>query len=83
MVSPRATSSLGRTHENQIALAGKAVSRRHAVIELTDAGWFIRDLGSTHGTFVNGEQVHDSPRRLSGGDTIRLGEMFLIFKEGG
>jgi 23S rRNA maturation mini-RNase III len=46
------------------------VSRMHAVIELSDEGVMIIDLGSTRGTYVNGERV--DKKRLCLGDVVRL-----------
>lgn len=50
------------------------VSRRHAEIRAgTGATVVVRDLGSTNGTFVNGERVSEAPVRLQDGDVIGLG----------
>ena len=48
---------VGRGADNQIVLEGDSVSRRHA--ELTPDGrtWFVRDIDSANGTFVNGEKI--------------------------
>lgn len=46
-------------------------SRRHARIAAGPTGWFIEDLGSTNGTFVNGARVGTSPLQV--GDVVRLG----------
>jgi len=48
------------------------VSTRHAVIQRVDDGYTIRDLGSVHGTFVNGNQVSGA-HPIADGDVIRLG----------
>jgi len=51
---------LGRSEECDIVLPGRAVSRRHAQIVHTDAGYILRDLDSKNGTFVNGQGIeHD------------------------
>jgi len=47
------------------------VSGRHAIIGLDAARWFVRDLDSRNGTFVNGERVHE--RVLHDGDRIMFG----------
>jgi len=47
--------TLGRGAEADVAFSDTAMSREHAVVEFTDGGYRIRDLGSTNGTLVNGE----------------------------
>ena len=47
-------------------------STRHAAIVRTGATWVLRDLGSTNGTFVNGEKL-SGERPLHDGDTVRFG----------
>lgn len=63
--------------------AGSAgVSRQHARILRRDPGWFLEDLQSTNGTYVN--EVRLLPRRpiqLRSGDLVRFGQMTLIFEE--
>ena len=48
------------------------VSARHAELRQVDGAWSVHDLGSTNGTFVNGERVA-SARRFAAGDTITFG----------
>jgi pSer/pThr/pTyr-binding forkhead associated (FHA) protein len=64
--------ALGRQPDNHVVLDEPVVSRKHAVIEETDAGYYLRDLGSTNGTFVNGLRV-EQDYVLQHGDVIRLG----------
>ena len=67
---------IGRSSE-ALAITDNTVSRRHA--ELTpDAGrWWVRDLDSQNGTYVNGEQIAQR-RRLAEGDQIRVGSTVLL-----
>jgi len=51
---------IGRGSECDLILDEPEMSRRHAVIENSDDGIFLRDLGSSNGTFVNGVQVRDA-----------------------
>jgi diguanylate cyclase (GGDEF)-like protein len=60
---------LGREHGVVIDVEG--VSRTHARIRLEPDGWFVEDLRSTNGTYVNDDRVERSPIRH--GDTLRLG----------
>lgn len=58
------------------------VSRQHARILRRDKGWFLEDLQSTNGTYVN--EVRLLPRRpiqLRSGDLVRFGQMTLVFEE--
>jgi hypothetical protein len=55
-----------------ITLGDPDVSRRHAEIQISNGDIAISDLGSTNGTFVNGERI-DQPRTLRDGDEVRIG----------
>jgi ABC-type multidrug transport system ATPase subunit/pSer/pThr/pTyr-binding forkhead associated (FHA) protein len=56
-----------------IIIPSPTVSRRHVCISQRDEGWVIEDLGSSNGTFVNGQRLTQEPRILKTGDQIRLG----------
>src|SRR5262245_18107271 len=62
---------IGRRETNDLRLAGSEVSRDHAEIVASGAGFLVRDKQSRYGTFVNDEPVTE--RNLSHGDRIRLG----------
>ena len=64
--------ALGRQSDNDLVLLDNRISRRHARIVKDDEGYLLEDVGSRHGTFVNGERV-EAPRRLKTGDRISLG----------
>lgn len=68
---------VGRNAGADISLPDDALSGVHAAIELGLAGFRIRDLGSTNGTFVNGSQVQATD--LKNGDRITLGEHTLQY----
>jgi hypothetical protein len=73
--------TLGRSARNDIPLAeDEFASVEHARLEPRRDGVWIDDVGSTNGTFVNGEQL-SRPRRLKAGDVIRIGETDLRFEE--
>jgi hypothetical protein len=59
----------------------QGVSREHAEIYWKSGAMRIRDLGSTHGTSVNGKSIQDAP--LSSGDKIEIGLSTLVVKEAG
>ena len=76
----QSASSIGRSAENTFQLHDATVSRRHAVISIDTAGkaW-IMDLGSTNGTFVDGERVPlQTPIRIKDGSRIQLGSSTLL-----
>ncbi|HVC94518.1 MAG TPA: FHA domain-containing protein [Pirellulales bacterium] len=54
---PKGCAVLGRDADCEIVLGFSAVSRRHAQITLIDDDYYIEDLQSRNGTFVNGEAV--------------------------
>ncbi len=54
------------------------VSRQHAELFAGRGGVYLRDLGSLHGTQVNGQPIQDKP--LTNGDRIRLGDSIVIFQ---
>jgi pSer/pThr/pTyr-binding forkhead associated (FHA) protein len=63
---------LGRSSACQIVFADDTVSRRHAELRLRDGAWFIRDLGSSNGTWVNGRRVVEA--EVAPGDELCLGD---------
>jgi sigma-B regulation protein RsbU (phosphoserine phosphatase) len=68
-------SVLGRQHDSTICLSGNAVSRHHAQILRQGGDYFVEDLGSSNGTFVNGEQIQQAT--LADGDKLDLGGKVL------
>ncbi len=63
--------TMGRQGDNELVMLDSRISRRHARIVQDEQGFLIEDLGSRHGTFLNGERVTNS--RLRNGDQIGLG----------
>lgn len=66
--------AVGRGGQNDVPLDGdEFASAQHARFESKRDGLWVEDVGSTNGTFVNGARV-TSPRRLSRGDIVRVGQ---------
>ncbi len=72
--------TIGRTDDNDVAVNVRAVSRRHARVEVTPEGYLLKDLGSGNGTFVNDERVEE--RLLVEGDRVRFGTEDFVFRFG-
>ncbi len=65
--------TLGRVAGNQIVLVDEAISKQHAKITVRpDHSLTLEDLGSSNGTFVNGQRIH-APTLLQPGDMIQFG----------
>ncbi len=71
------TITLGRQHDNQVVLDDGRVSRYHAQIQHRYRHWILRDLGSTAGTIVNGQQIREYV--LQPGDVVQIGDTQLIY----
>jgi two-component system, cell cycle response regulator len=71
---------VGRRAETDIPIDLDSVSRRHARFARDSKGWFVEDLGSTNGTFVNDERVQR--HILVDGDIVRFGEAVVKFLSG-
>ena len=70
------TYRIGRDRYSHLQLRDTEVSRRHAVLHVTEKGAWIEDVGSSNGTFVNGERVER--QALKTGDRIRMGRSVLV-----
>ena len=76
-VSPDRSLAIGRSRNCDLRLSSSDASRRHAEICFTADGYVVRDLGSTNGTFVNGEQVREHV--LQPGDRIQIATSTITF----
>jgi adenylate cyclase len=73
--------TLGRDASNDIILEDKLISRNHAMIRrLGRDGYYLIDMGSSNGTYVNKKRV-TSPVLLRDGDSICLGEATMVFRQ--
>lgn len=72
------STSVGRSPESDVFLDDVTVSRKHAVIDRrADGSFFVRDVGSLNGTYVNAEQVDET--KLASGDEVQIGMFKLMF----
>ena len=72
-----ARESIGRGKENHICLSHPTVSKQHAIYYVKDGHSIVEDIGSSNGTFVNGERIKKTI--LSSEDTLLIGSVPLRF----
>jgi adenylate cyclase len=71
--------TIGRSEENTLVLSDHWISRNHSMIQRVESGeFYLIDLGSRNGTFVNGRRV-SVPVALNSGDRLTFGETELEF----
>ncbi|MBN1103404.1 MAG: SpoIIE family protein phosphatase [Deltaproteobacteria bacterium] len=72
------TTTLGRSPDNDIRIEDPSVSRRHARILRKDGGFFIEDLGSSNGTWVNGRlMTSGTEAKMREGLPVAIGNTIL------
>lgn len=74
------TTIIGREPINDVMFPDAEVSRRHCRIVQQKGEFFVEDLNSTNGTFVNGRRIHEVTR-LSSGDILDFGETVRVVFE--
>jgi len=72
--------TIGRDARCDVMLADTAASRQHCQIRRDPKGWVVQDLGSTNGTFVNGQRISGA-QAVRPGDTIGVGKTLLRLEE--
>ena len=70
---------MGRTSDNQIPLPYTNVSRHHAGVFLSGEDYYVEDMGSTNGTYVNGVKIAKCVLRPN--DLIQIGETKIYYSE--
>src|SRR6476659_791041 len=68
----------GRLGTLEIVLDDSSVSRRHAEVRNADNGWWVRDLESTNGTYVNGVRLGNSELQLHPRDIVQFGKVAMM-----
>ncbi len=64
---------IGRREPADLVLPFRRISRQHASIHQDHLGYYIIDLNSRNGTFINGEAIGSTPHRLTSGDNLVFG----------
>jgi pSer/pThr/pTyr-binding forkhead associated (FHA) protein len=70
---------LGRDPNCKIHIPDETISAQHARLYLIDQNWWINDLNSTNGTFLNDERI-DQPCILADNDMLQVGNVKLIIR---
>ncbi len=71
---------IGRSPDCDIKIDNPAISRNHAAIEFSNEQYLLSDMGSSNGTFLNGDAVTE-PKPLKPGDVISVAKFELHFQE--
>ena len=72
--------TIGRDSVNEIVINDAEISRRHARLTFQGGKYVLEDLGSTNGTFVNGQRLA-GPRVLKAGEVVSFGEQIVMVFE--
>jgi pSer/pThr/pTyr-binding forkhead associated (FHA) protein len=75
----RPVAHVGRNPSNDVHLGDDTVSGSHATLTKRTSGWVLLDLGSTNGTYVDGERIAGE-RQLAGAAELRFGGVKMLFR---
>jgi hypothetical protein len=76
-----AVTTIGRDVNNAVVIEDPFASSEHCALTFRGRAWYVEDLGSTNGTFLDGNQV-DGTAPMSYGDEIQVGEVRLRLERG-
>jgi len=71
---------LGRSNRCDVVINDTSVSSEHAKITKSGDDYFLEDLKSTNGTFLNEKQVSTQKVKLHLGDSVRIGQTCIIYR---
>lgn len=69
---------IGRGAQCDIPIDDLYMSTQHVQLWHEDNEWYIADLGSTNGTYINGTRMSDDPLILDNGDQLKIGQLELL-----
>ena len=75
-ISLDAITTLGRDVNNAVVIDDPFASAEHAILTFRGRGWYLEDLGSTNGSFIDGVPV-DGVAALTFGDEVQIGQVRL------
>jgi pSer/pThr/pTyr-binding forkhead associated (FHA) protein len=76
-----AVTTIGRDVNNAVVIDDPFASSEHCALTFRGRSWFVEDMASTNGTFLNGSQV-DGTAPMSYGDEVQVGEVRLRLERG-
>jgi hypothetical protein len=71
--------NIGRAPECAVSVDDEFASNLHSKIYQAEGRYYVEDLGSTNGTYVNGRRIH-YPTELRGGDRVKIGRTVMEFR---
>ena len=69
---------LGRGKDNEIIIKDPYISKKHLKIVEDEGNYYLEDLGSANGTYLNGDKIMDVVK-LKNGDRIRVGQVEFLY----
>ena len=70
---------IGRSKRCQVYIDDPFLSKNHARVFLKDGSFYVEDLGSTNGSFLNGRRLGNQPVRIKDSDKLSFGNISFIF----